>query len=124
MTMVDWSRIRSDFPVLDQQVHGVPLIYFDSAASSQKPNAVIDAIANYYRRDHSNVHRGLHELSSRATEAYEQARAKIARFLGAAQPEEIIFTRGTTGAGRGARSSHRGGGVCVESRLPCGDEPL
>ena len=96
MTMVDWSRIRGDFPVLDQQVHGVPLIYFDSAASSQKPNAVIDAISRYYRRDHANVHRGLHELSSRATEAYEAARSKIARYLGAMQPEEIIFTRGTT----------------------------
>ncbi len=82
--------------MLDQQVHGVPLIYFDSAASSQKPNAVIDAISNYYRHDHANVHRGLHELSSRATDAYEAARAKIARYLGAMQPEEIIFTRGTT----------------------------
>jgi cysteine desulfurase / selenocysteine lyase len=96
MMTVDWNRIRSDFPILDQQVHGKPLVYFDSAASSQKPNAVIDAIANYYRHDHANVHRGLHELSSRATEAYEHARAKVARFLGAAQTEEIVFTRGTT----------------------------
>ena len=82
--------------MLDQQVHGVPLIYFDSAASSQKPTAVIDAISNYYRRDHANVHRGLHELSSRATDAYEGARAKIARYLGAAHSDEIVFTRGTT----------------------------
>lgn len=98
MTEVDWGRVRGDFPVLDQKVHGRPLIYFDSAASSQKPNAVIDAIARYYRHDHANVHRGLHELSSRATEAYETARTKVARFLGAAQTEEIIFTRGTTEA--------------------------
>lgn len=94
--MVDWSRVRRDFPVLDQQVHGNPLVYFDNAASSQKPNAVIDTIANYYRRDHANVHRGLHELSSRATDAYENARVKVARFLGASQTEEIVFTRGTT----------------------------
>jgi cysteine desulfurase / selenocysteine lyase len=98
MTTVDWSRIRQDFPVLDQEVHGKPLIYFDSAASSQKPRAVIEGLSNYYRRDHANVHRGLHELSSRATEAYELARAKVARFLGASQTEEIVFTRGTTEA--------------------------
>lgn len=96
MTKVDWKRVRADFPVLDQQVHGKPLIYFDSAASSQKPNQVIDSISRYYREDHANVHRGLHELSSRATDAYEAARAKIARFLGASQTEEVIFTRGTT----------------------------
>lgn len=84
--------------MLDQQVHGKPLIYFDNAASSQKPNQVIDAISNYYRKDHANVHRGLHELSSRATDAYEAARTKVARFLGASQTEEVIFTRGTTEA--------------------------
>src|SRR6187401_2721780 len=98
MTNADWSRVRGDFPVLDQQVHGKPLIYFDNAASSQKPNQVIDAISNYYRKDHANVHRGLHELSSRATDAYEAARTKVARFLGASQTEEVIFTRGTTEA--------------------------
>jgi cysteine desulfurase/selenocysteine lyase len=96
MTTVDWNRIRADFPVLDQQVHGKPLIYFDSAASSQKPRAVIDALSHYYEHDHANVHRGLHELSSRATEAYENARAKVARYLGASQTEEVVFTRGTT----------------------------
>src|SRR5689334_11817674 len=96
MTTVDWNRIRADFPVLDQQVHGKPLVYFDSAASSQKPRAVIDALSHYYEHDHANVHRGLHELSSRATEAYENARVKVARFFGASQTEEIIFTRGTT----------------------------
>ena len=96
MTTVDWNRIRADFPVLDQQVHGKPLIYFDSAASSQKPRAVIDTLSHYYEHDHANVHRGLHELSSRATEAYENARVKVAQFLGASQTEEIVFTRGTT----------------------------
>lgn len=84
--------------MLDQQVHGKPLIYFDSAASSQKPNQVIDAISNYYRHDHANVHRGLHELSSRATDAYEAARAKVANYLGATHAEEVVFTRGTTEA--------------------------
>ena len=77
-------------------MHGRPLIYFDSAASSQKPRQVIDALRHYYEHDHANVHRGLHALSTRATEAYEGARMKIARYLGAASEEEIIFTRGTT----------------------------
>ena len=98
MSTPDWEAIRADFPILDQQVRGNPLIYFDNAASSQKPRAVIAALAHYYERDNANVHRGLHELSSRATEAYENARAKVARYLGAASAEEIIFTRGTTEA--------------------------
>jgi len=93
---VDWKKIRAEFPILHQTVNGKPLIYFDNAASSQKPVAVIDALQKYYERDNANVHRGLHELSSRATDAYEGARVKIAAYLGAAQPEEIIFTRGTT----------------------------
>lgn len=93
----DWGKIRDEFPILrEQTAKGKPIIYFDSAASSQKPRAVIDAIARYYEHDNANVHRGLHELSNRATEAFEGARAKIARFLNAASPEEIIFTRGTT----------------------------
>ena len=96
MSAPDWAAIRADFPILDQQVRGQPLIYFDNAASSQKPRAVIDAISRYYERDNANVHRGLHELSSRATDAYENARAKVARYLGAASAEEIVFTRGTT----------------------------
>ncbi len=94
----DWAKLRADFPILDQQVHGKPLIYFDSAASSQKPRQVIDAVSHYYEHDHANVHRGLHELSSRATVAYEDARAKVGRYLGAASAEEIVFTRGTTEA--------------------------
>jgi cysteine desulfurase/selenocysteine lyase len=77
-------------------VHGKPLIYFDSAASSQKPNAVLNALQHYYEHDHANVHRGLHVLSTRATEAYEAARAKVATYLNAASLDEIIFTRGTT----------------------------
>src|SRR4051812_17296584 len=96
MISVDWAKVRRDFPILDQQVHGKPLVYFDSAASSQKPRPVVDALVHYYEHDHANVHRGLHELSSRATDAYEGARAKVARYLGAKQPEEIVFTRGTT----------------------------
>ncbi len=96
MTNVDWQKVRGDFPILEQQVHGKPLVYFDSAASSQKPRQVVDTLVHYYEHDHANVHRGLHELSSRATDAYEGARAKVARYLGAAQPEEIVFTRGTT----------------------------
>jgi cysteine desulfurase/selenocysteine lyase len=96
MTTVDWAKVRADFPILQQQVNGRPLVYFDNAASSQKPRAVIDALTNYYERDNANVHRGLHELSSRATEAYEGARTKVAKYLGAAHAEEIVFTRGTT----------------------------
>ena len=92
----DWAAIRADFPILEQEVRGQPLIYFDNAASSQKPRAVIDAVARYYERDNANVHRGLHELSSRATDAYEGARTKVAKYLGAASVEEIVFTRGTT----------------------------
>ncbi len=93
---IDWSAVRAEFPILDQQVRGQPLIYFDNAATSQKPRAVLDTLRHYYERDNANVHRGLHELSSRATEAYEAARAQVAAYLGAATPEEIIFTRGTT----------------------------
>ena len=93
---ISWEKIRADFPILDQQVAGNPLIYFDNAATSQKPRAVLDALQHYYERDNANVHRGMHELSARATDAYEAARGKVARYLNAASPEEIIFTRGTT----------------------------
>lgn len=92
---IDWTSIRNDFPILNQDVHGHPLIYFDNAASSQKPRQVIQALVNYYERDNANVHRGLHELSNRATDAYEEARRKVARYLGASE-DEIIYTRGTT----------------------------
>ncbi len=93
---IDWAALRRDFPILNQEVHGKPLVYLDSAASSQKPRQVIDAIVHYYEHDHSNVHRGIHELSNRATAAYEGARERTARFLNANTPEEIVFTRGTT----------------------------
>src|SRR5438552_12338725 len=96
ITGVVWDAIRDEFPILHQEVHGRPLIYFDNAASSQKPRAVIEALRHYYEHDNANVHRGLHALSTRATEAYETARAKVARYLGAASDEEIVFTRGTT----------------------------
>ncbi len=92
---IDWTTIRQDFPILHQEVHGHPLIYFDNAATSQKPRHVIEALVGYYERDNANVHRGLHELSGRATDAYEESRRKVAQYLGAGE-EEIIFTRGTT----------------------------
>lgn len=93
---MDWEKVREDFPILDQEVHGHRLVYFDNAATTQKPRAVVEALRSYYERDNANVHRGLHELSSRATEAYEAARAKVAQYLGAASADEIVFTRGTT----------------------------
>jgi cysteine desulfurase/selenocysteine lyase len=93
---IDWMSLRKDFPILDQQVHGKPLIYFDNAATSQKPRAVIDALVHYYEHDNANVHRGIHELSNRATAGYEAARARAAKFINAPSTEEIVFTRGTT----------------------------
>jgi cysteine desulfurase / selenocysteine lyase len=93
---VDWGAIREDFPILREQAHGHPLIYFDSAATSQKPHAVIDTLRRYYEHENANVHRGLHTLSSRATEAYEKSRRRVAEYIGAAGADEIVFTRGTT----------------------------
>jgi cysteine desulfurase / selenocysteine lyase len=93
---VDWKAIREDFPILRERAHGHPLIYFDSAATSQKPRAVIDALRTFYEHENANVHRGLHTLSTRATEAYEKARQRVAEYIGAASADEIIFTRGTT----------------------------
>jgi cysteine desulfurase/selenocysteine lyase len=92
----DVERIRKDFPALHQQVHGKPLVYLDNAATSQKPQAVIDALVAYYTFDNSNVHRGVHLLSERATEAYEGARARIQRHLNDASPREIVFVRQAT----------------------------
>jgi len=93
---IDWNALRKDFPILDQQVHGKPLIYFDNAATSQKPHAVINALVHYYEHDNANVHRGIHELSNRATSGYETARTRAAKFINARSAEEIVFTRGTT----------------------------
>jgi len=90
------GEIRGEFPVLDQQVRGRPLVYLDNAATTQKPRRVIKALSHFYERDNSNVHRGLHELSNRATAQYEAARERVARYLGAPSAETIIFTRGTT----------------------------
>jgi cysteine desulfurase/selenocysteine lyase len=98
MAALDVEQVRADFPILTRMVHGYPLVYLDSAASSQKPRAVIDAMSDYLSTHHANVHRGAHELSVEATDAYEGARAKVARFVGASRPEEIVFTRGTTEA--------------------------
>jgi len=95
---LDVARIRADFPILHQQVHGKPLVYLDNAASSQKPRAVIDAVARFDSHDYANIHRGVHDLSQRATVAYEEARIKAQRFLNAAHDKEIIFVRGTTEA--------------------------
>ena len=90
--------IRDDFPALAQEINGHPLVYFDNAATTQKPHAVLDAIQNYYEHDNANVHRGIHELSNRATAAYEGARDRVAQFINAPAREDIIFTRGTTEA--------------------------
>ncbi|RMF97379.1 MAG: cysteine desulfurase [Gammaproteobacteria bacterium] len=95
---LDLARLRADFPILQQQINGHRLAFLDSAASAQRPAAVIEAVADYYRHDHANVHRGVHTLSHRATEAYEGARDKVRRFINAASTREIVFTRGTTEA--------------------------
>ena len=92
------AGIRGEFPILNQQVHGNPLVYLDNAATTQKPLRVIEAMARFYENDNSNVHRGLHELSNRSTAQYEAARERVARFIGAPSAETIIFTRGTTEA--------------------------
>src|SRR3984893_357827 len=88
--------IRKDFPILARQVHGKPLVYLDSTASSQKPVAVIEAMSSYYETTHTNVHRGVYEISEEATAAMEKARVKVARFINARQSKQIIFTRNTT----------------------------
>jgi len=90
------AEIRNEFPILEQQVKGKALVYLDNAATTQKPRRVIEALSQYYERDNSNVHRGLHELSNRATARYEGARERVARYIGAASGETIVFTRGTT----------------------------
>lgn len=98
MTAVDFSveKIRADFPILQQQVNGKPLVYLDNGATSQKPQAVIDTLVRYYTTENANVHRGVHTLSQMATEDYEGSRSKIRQFINAASDQEIIFTRGTT----------------------------
>ncbi len=95
---LDVERVREQFPVLGRRVHGHPLAYLDNAATTQKPRAVIDAVGRFYAERNANVHRGAYRLSAEATEAYEGARSRVARFLGAEDPREIVFTRGTTEA--------------------------
>ena len=97
-TGFDVNRIKADFPILRQKVNGQRLVYLDSAASSQKPQAVIDALDRYYSQINANIHRGLHTLSEKATAAYENTREHAARFIGGVKPEEIIFTNGATEA--------------------------
>ncbi len=95
---IDAAALRTEFPALAQDVNGKPLVYLDNAATTQKPRAVLDALRAYYEHDNANVHRGIHELSRRATEAYEGARARTAEWIGAAHASELVWTRGTTEA--------------------------
>src|SRR5882724_3094468 len=94
----DVQRVRLDFPILSQQIHGKPLVYLDNAATAQKPRVVLDALRRFYMADNANVHRAVHLLGERATAGYEGAREKIRQFLGAADEREIVFVRGTTEA--------------------------
>jgi len=94
----DTARIRADFPILAGTSRGVPLVYLDSAASAQKPAVVIDAMSRFYRADYANIHRGVYDLSERSTRAWDEARARVARFIGAPSPEGVVFVRGTTEA--------------------------
>ena len=112
------AAVRADFPILATRANGRPLVYLDSAASSQKPRQVIDAVTRFYERDNANIHRGVYGLSVRATEAYDAARAAVARYLGAAHPHEIVFTRGTTEAINLVAQSY------ARPRLRAGDEIL
>lgn len=95
---LDVAALRAEFPILHQEINGRPLVYLDNAASAQRPSCVIDAMAEYYRHDHANVHRGVHTLSDRATRAFEAARETVARFINAGRSSEVIWTRGTTEA--------------------------
>lgn len=97
-THTDWAAVRNDFPILRESVNGCPLVYFDNAATSQKPQVVIDALVDYYSRYNSNVHRGVHSLSQQATSAFEAVRKQVQQFIGARHEAEIIYTRGTTEA--------------------------
>ena len=129
--MVDFKAIRAQFPILDQEIHGHPLVYLDSAATSQKPNAVIDAEANFYRTINAGVHRGAHELAARSTMAFEEARAKVAKLVGAnaAEGEEEVVVTGGATAGLnllatafGNASLGRGGEAAKRFALKPGDE--
>jgi cysteine desulfurase/selenocysteine lyase len=115
---LDVERLRQDFPILSRRVRGKPLVYLDNAATSQKPRRVIDAVSRFYASENANIHRGVHYLSEQATVAYDAVRGRVARFLNAAMPSEVVFTRGTTeGINLVAQSWAR-------SRLQPGDEIL
>ena len=114
----DFARVRADFPILSTEVRGKPLTFLDNGATSQKPTSVIEAIDRYYRTENSNIHRGLHYLSEQATDAYESARAKTAKFIGVPDQDEIIFVRGAT---EGINLIAHG---FVETQLSAGDEIL
>ena len=94
----DVTRVREDFPILQRRVRGKPLVYLDNAATTQKPQAVIDRIVRYYREENANIHRGVHALSVEATDAYDAARERVRQFLNAAEAREIVFVRGATEA--------------------------
>lgn len=96
--MLDVNKVRADFPILERQVHGKPLVYLDNAATSQKPEVVIASMSDYYRRYNANIHRGVHTLAEEATTAYEKARRKVGRFINAYRPSEVVFVRNTTEA--------------------------
>ncbi len=113
--MIDMRAVRADFPILERKIGEKPLIYLDSGATSQKPRQVIEAVASFYREHNANVHRGLYQLAAEATDLYEEARAKVARFIGAA-PDEVVFTHGTTEALNLAAFS------LGEARVKAGDE--
>jgi cysteine desulfurase/selenocysteine lyase len=95
---LDVAKIREDFPILEERVNGYPIAYLDNAATSQKPRTVLDVLRNYYEHRNANVHRGMHKLSRRATDSYEGARSKVAKWIGATSSSEVIWTRGTTEA--------------------------
>lgn len=114
---MDIKDIRKLFPILDQEVNGNPLVYLDSSATSQKPLQVIEAIENYYRKDNSNVHRGVHTLGTRATDAYEGAREKVRKFINAKSIQEVIFTRGTTTSLNWVAASYGGANLHVGDEI-------
>ncbi|ECB9582266.1 cysteine desulfurase [Listeria monocytogenes] len=114
--MIDIQKIRADFPILAQEINEKPLAYLDNAATSQKPKKVIEALTHYYEFDNANVHRGVHTLAARATDAYESARGKVAKFIHAREVAEIIFTRGTTSAINLVVDSY------AEANIEAGDE--
>jgi len=116
--VLDVQKVRADFPILQRTVHGKPLVYFDTAASAQRPLAVINAIDSFYRNHNANIHRGVHTLSQEATEDFEQARLKVARFINAPTDQECVFTRGTT------ESINLVAHSFVRPRLQAGDEIL